>query len=78
MKKLVHTLNGVNYLLFECPFPISGESKLHSFYKKLSKFNGILQGADKVEGGFWGHSYLKVTVLVPEENAFIFSESEMR
>ena len=75
-QKLVHTLNGINYLLFECPFPISEKHKLDSFYKEVNKLKGIIQGAEKVSGGFWGDSYIKINVLIPEDKAFYFS-SEM-
>ena len=77
MKKLVHTLNGVNYLLFECPFPLNKKTDLDSFYEKVNTVDGIIQGGEKVSGGFWGNSYFKISVLIPEDKAVLFSNSEM-
>lgn len=71
--ELVHELNGIKYLMFECPFPINRKTDLETFYEKVKNYNGILQGAEKVNGGFWGDSYFKVNVLIPEDKVVEFS-----
>lgn len=73
MKTLTYTVNGINYLLFECPFPFNRKTELDSFYEKVKNYNGILQGAEKINGGFWGESYIKVNVLIPDNKALEFS-----
>ena len=73
MKTLTYKVNGINYLLFECPFPINRKTELGNFYEKVKEYKGILQAAEKINGGFWEDSYLKVSVLIPEEKAIEFS-----
>ena len=73
MKTLTYKVNGINYLLFECPFPINRKTELCNFYEKVKEYKGILQGVEKINGGFWEDSYFKVNVLIPEERAIDFS-----
>ena len=73
MEQLTYTINKIDYLLFTCPFPLSNKFTLDSFYEKVKVYNGILQGAKKVEGGFWGTSYFEVKVLIPQSKALDFS-----
>ena len=78
MKKLLYTINGINYLLFECPFPISTtQTKLDGFFDKIKSFKGIVQGCEKINGTFWVESHLKISVLIPENNSIMFSNSQM-
>ena len=73
--ELVYKINGVNYVLFNCPFALRNKTGVDELYEKIDLYKGILQGAEKIDGGFWGDSYLKITVLIPEDKALIFSNT---
>tara|TARA_R110000744_G_scaffold157261_3_gene272973 strand:+ start:657 stop:890 length:234 start_codon:yes stop_codon:yes gene_type:complete len=75
MKTLTYTVNDINYLLFECPFPISRRIELKKFYDKVNGYKGILQGAKKIGGGFWDDEYVQISVLIPEHHALEFSKT---
>ena len=68
MEKLIYTVNGVNYLLFE----VKVNSEIaENLLNAVTRYKGILQSYDK-NTGFWETKhYLKF--LIPEENVMNFS-----
>ena len=72
---ITYEINGINYLLFECPFILREPNKIENLYASVRSYNGIIQGAIKQNGGFWGTDMLTVKVLIPTVHAVKFSET---
>tara|TARA_R110000772_G_scaffold194660_1_gene305431 strand:+ start:227 stop:457 length:231 start_codon:yes stop_codon:yes gene_type:complete len=70
---ITYEINGINYLLFECPFIMGRPNKIDDFYKSIRMYNGIIQSGIKQDGGFWGTDILNVKVLIPTVHAVKFS-----
>ena len=67
-EKLLYTINGVNYLLFEVKVnSLVAENLLNA----VTRYKGILQSYDK-NTGFWETKH-HLRFLIPEENVMDFS-----
>ncbi len=72
---IAHEINGIKYMLFNCPLPILTSSKnIDELYNNVNGLNGIIQGCDRIKGGFFSDDYFKITVLIPENKALEFSK----
>ena len=67
-QKLIYTINGKNYLLFEVKVNSHTAERL---LEGVSKHGGILQSYDK-NTGFWETKH-HLKFLIPEENIMSFS-----
>lgn len=66
-EKLIYTINGINYLLFE----VKVNSEIaENLLNAVTKYKGILQSYDK--DGFWEIKH-HLKFLIPEENIMMFS-----
>ena len=68
MEKLIYTVNGINYLLFEVKVDSSTADNL---LDAVTKYKGILQSYDK-NTGFWETKH-HLKFLIPEENVSNFT-----
>lgn len=68
--KLVHTLNGVNYLLFEIELNKSAASKYDA---KIKKHQGIIQSVVR-KNNFWNGFTAVVKFLIPEDQVMKFND----
>ena len=67
-EKLIFTINGINYLLFE----VKVNSEIaENLLNAVTKYKGILQSYDK-NTGFWETKH-HLKFLIPEENIMTFS-----
>jgi hypothetical protein len=67
-EKLIYTISGVNYLLFE----VKVDSKIaENLLNAVTRYKGILQSYDKI-GGFWETKH-HLKFLIPEDNVMKFS-----
>jgi hypothetical protein len=67
-EKLIYTVNGVNYLLFE----VKVNSEIaENLLNAVTRYKGILQSYDK-NTGFWETKH-HLKFLIPEENVMNFS-----
>ena len=67
-EKLIYTVNGVNYLLFEVKV---NSEVAESLLNAVTRYKGILQSYDK-NTGFWETKH-HLKFLIPEENVMNFS-----
>ncbi|MES2796698.1 MAG: hypothetical protein V4683_12070 [Bacteroidota bacterium] len=68
--KLVHTLNGVNYLLFEVEL---SKSLANKYDAKIKKHNGIVQSLTQKKS-FWNGLTAVVKFLIPEDQVMAFND----
>jgi hypothetical protein len=68
--KLVHTLNGINYLLFEVELSIASARKYDT---KIKKHNGIVQSLTQKKS-FWNGLTAVVKFLIPEDQVLAFND----
>lgn len=67
-EKLIYTINGINYLLFE----VKVNSEIaENLLNAVTKYKGILQSYDK-NTGFWETKH-HLKFLILEENVMTFS-----
>ena len=67
-EKLIYTINGINYLLFE----VKVNSEIaENLLNAVTRYKGILQSYDK-NTGFWETKH-HLKFLIPEENIMTFS-----
>jgi hypothetical protein len=67
-EKLIYTVNGVNYLLFEVKV---NSEVAENLLNAVTRYKGILQSYDK-NIGFWETKH-HLKFLIPEENVMNFS-----
>ena len=67
-EKLIYTVSGVNYLLFEVKVNSEVAEKL---LNAVTRYKGILQSYDK-NTGFWETKH-HLKFLIPEDNVMNFS-----
>jgi hypothetical protein len=67
-EKLIYTVNGVNYLLFEVKV---NSEVAENLLNVVTRYKGILQSYDK-NTGFWETKH-HLKFLIPEENVMNFS-----
>lgn len=67
-EKLIYTINGINYLLFEVKVP--GEIA-ENLLNAVTRYKGILQSYDK-NTGFWETKH-HLKFLIPEDNVMKFN-----
>ena len=67
-EKLIYTISGVNYLLFEVK--VSSEVA-ETLLNAVTQYKGILQSYDKI-GGFWETKH-HLKFLIPEDNVMKFN-----
>lgn len=65
MGNLTCKLNGIKYLLVECPITDKNSKKIED---RCKKYECIMQGAKIKLGGFFSGSYVIAKILVPEKN----------
>lgn len=70
--QLIHTINGINYLLFEIEINKSSADKLKS---KIDKHKGIVQSLTKKDS-FWNGITAIVKFLIPENEVISFNNSK--
>ena len=68
--KLVHTLNGVNYLLFEVEL---NEAAAKKYDAKIKKHQGIIQSLTR-KNSFWNGFTAVVKFLIPEDQVMAFND----
>lgn len=68
MEKLIYTINGINYLLFEVK--VTSEIA-ENLLNDVTRYKGILQSYDK-NTGFWETKH-HLKFLIPEENVIKFT-----
>jgi hypothetical protein len=73
MEQIIYKVNDINYMLFSMVCKTS--SQADKINKKIEKFNGIVQSYD-IKESFWNGILVKIKVLIPEQNAILFSRSE--
>jgi hypothetical protein len=73
MEQIIYKVNDINYMLFSMVCKTS--SQADKINKKIEKFNGIIQSYD-IKESFWNGILVKIKVLIPEQNAILFSRSE--
>lgn len=71
--KLIYTINGKNYLLFEVKV---NSATAEGLLEGITKHGGILQSYDK-NTGFWETKH-HLKFLIPEENIMSFSNYKSR
>lgn len=74
MKTLTYKIDEIDYLLFNCPFPINSINSIDEFYNNVNNYSGILQGAKIINLGFFEGKYIDISVLIPQKHALIFSK----
>lgn len=69
-KKLIYTLNGINYLLFEIEL---SKRAAHKFDAKVKKHRGIIQSLTQKRRLFTGFTAI-VKILIPEDQVMSFND----
>ena len=70
--QLNYVVNEKKYLLFQ--IPLSSTEVLEKIDKRVTEFNGIIQGSSKVKTNIFSTSYMILNVLIPEDQAIKFSQ----
>jgi len=76
MAKITCKLNGIKYLLVECP--ITSDTSVKKFEERCKKHECIMQGAKIYKGGFFSNSYLIAKILVPEKNVIEWNNNNTK
>lgn len=69
-EKLVHTLNGINYLLFEVELSKNSATKYDA---KIKKHKGIIQSLTR-KNSFWNGFSAVIKFLIPEDQVMAFND----
>lgn len=69
-KKLIYTLNGINYLLFEIEL---SEASAKKYDAKIKKHQGIIQSLTR-KNKFWSGFTAVVKFLIPEDQVLAFND----
>lgn len=73
MNNLTVELNGIKYVLLE---RIATKETGNKADKIIKKHGGIIQGLHLVKGWFFYKTYIKYTVLIPEQNIIAFNNEK--
>lgn len=68
MEKLIYSINGINYILFEIEIPLKLAQKFES---RIKVVDGIIQHTKYLEK-FWD-TKIKIIYLIPEYNILQFN-----
>ena len=68
MEKLIYSINGINYILFEIELPIRLAQRFES---RIKIVNGIIQYTTYIEK-IWNKK-VKIKYLIPENNVLVFN-----
>lgn len=68
-KKLIYTLNGINYLLLEIEL---SKRSAHKYDAKVKKHRGIIQSLTQKRSLFTGFTAI-VKILIPEDQVMSFN-----
>ena len=74
MNQIIYEVSNVKYLLFSAV--LKQQHQIEAFTKKVEKYKGIIQSYD-VDNSLWNGTSVKVSVLIPEQNALSFSNLDV-
>jgi len=72
MENLIHEVNGIKYLLFKAD--LKSKQQATDFTDRIKSHKGIVQSYD-VKESFWNGTTVSISVLIPEQVAYLFSNS---
>lgn len=76
MCQILHTINGINYVLIDVP--VVDSKHLPQIRAIMKKYKCINQSIKRVErGGLFNDPFVIMTILVPEKNIMDFNDEEI-